>query len=123
DFGECCRNGEITTGSANNNFSTDSEIDLCNIKKSIIPNKDDSPTFKNIPIWNLCCNQSMTYNNGTYDANGDSLVFSLVPAQVAPNVSVPYNSPFNPLTWPMTGYCQNTSPCACNKSANPIRGF
>ena len=123
DFGECCRNGEITTGGANNNYSTDAEIDICNVDNSVKKNCDDSPDLRNPPIGYLCCNQPFYFNNGVVDIDGDSLAFSLSMSQSAPGTSVNYNSPFNPTTWPMTGYCRANSPCNCRINRKPIEGF
>jgi hypothetical protein len=122
-FGECCRNGTITTGGRNANYSTDAEIDLCNIDNSVKKGCDDSPDLRNVPIGYLCCNQPFYFNNGVVDIDGDSLYFSLVASQSAQGVSVPYNSPFNPTTWPMTGYCRSgNGPCNC-RQRRPIEGF
>ncbi len=122
-FGECCRNGTITTGGRNANYSTDAEIDLCNIESSVKKGCDDSPDLRNVPIGYLCCNQPFYFNNGVVDIDGDSLYFSLAACQSAQGVSVPYNAPFNPTTWPMTGYCRNgKGPCAC-RQRRPIEGI
>jgi gliding motility-associated-like protein len=122
-FGECCRNGTITTGGRYANYSTDAEIDLCNIEKSVKKGCDDSPDLRNVPIGYLCCNQPFYFNNGVVDVDGDSLYFSLVACQSAQGVSVPYNAPFNPTTWPMTGFCRNgKGPCAC-RQRRPIEGI
>jgi len=123
DFGECCRNDEITTGGRNANYSTDAEIDICNVDNSVKKGCDDSPDLRNPPIGYLCCNQPFYFNNGVVDIDGDSLFFSLVASQSSPGVSVPYNSPFNPTTWPMTGFCRSNSPCACRSNRNPPEGF
>lgn len=122
-FGECCRNGSITTGGANANYSTDAEIDICNIDNSIKKGCDDSPDLRNVPIGYLCCNQPFYFNNGVVDIDGDSLYFSLVASQSAQGTSVNYSSPFNPTTWPMTGYCRSgRGPCAC-RNRRPIEGI
>ncbi|MCZ2129776.1 MAG: gliding motility-associated C-terminal domain-containing protein, partial [Bacteroidia bacterium] len=110
-FGECCRNGYITT-IIPGDYTTDAEIDICNIKNSWKKDCDDSPDLRNPPIGYLCCNQEFYFNNGVVDVDGDSLSFSLVMSQASSGTSVSYKSPFTP-TWPMTGYCRKTTPCSC----------
>ncbi|MBX2984952.1 MAG: hypothetical protein KF882_03160, partial [Bacteroidia bacterium] len=112
-FNECCRSDYITTGGSWNDFTTDAEIDICNIDKSIKKYCDDSPSLRNPPISFICCNQEFYFNNGVIDADGDSLSFSLVMCQQQVGVSVKYDAPFNPTTWPMTGFCKKTVPCNC----------
>jgi hypothetical protein len=52
---ECCRNGNITTGAAGNDFFSTCMINICNLKKCI--NKcNTSPTLTNDPVGFLCCN-------------------------------------------------------------------
>ena len=96
-IGQCCRNGAITTGAANNDFFTTCMINICNIKKTT--NKcNTSPQLSNPPIAFLCCNQAFYYNNGAIDTvDFDSFSYRLVHGIVGkPNNSVSYSSPFTP---------------------------
>jgi len=126
-YQECCRNGAISTGASNQNFYTDSEIDLCNIDKSWKKGCDDSPDLRNPPVLFTCCRQPFYFNNGVVDIDGDSIVFTLVPGMINSGTNANYNAPFNPVTWPMTGSCQSpfpsSGPCPCNANLRPPRGF
>jgi hypothetical protein len=121
-YSECCRNNSLTNIPASN-FYIDAEMDLCNIDSSSLAGRDNSPEFLTPPIAFACCTQPFNFSNGTFEADGDSIVFSMVSALTNPNQNANYISPFNPTTWPMTGYCAASSPCACNASTNLIQGF
>jgi hypothetical protein len=104
-IGQCCRNGAITTGAANNDFFTTCMINICNIKKTT--NKcNTSPQLSNPPIGFLCCNQAFYYNNGAIDTvDFDSFSYRLVHGIVSkPNNSVSYSSPFTSRYF-ITPYC------------------
>jgi len=58
---------------------------------------NSSPQFINDPAPYLCLNTAHTYNSGATDADGDSLVYSLVDSRSNPNITVPYINPFNGL--------------------------
>ncbi|RMG79825.1 MAG: hypothetical protein D6707_07460 [Bacteroidetes bacterium] len=89
----CCRNDAITnfdaTSSANDDIYLEAEIhnmgQYCNT----------SPEFTSPPIPYVCTNTTVTYNYGVYDVDGDSLVFSLVPALDGPSAPVNYNSGYS----------------------------
>lgn len=124
-IGQCCRNGAITTGAANNDFFTTAMINICNIKKTI--NKcNTSPQLSNPPIGFLCCNQAFYYNNGAIDTvDFDSFSYRLVSGiQSKPNNPVNYSSPFD-ARWFMTPYCvpPTTIKCPPNSRTNPPRGL
>lgn len=62
---------------------------------------NSSPTFVNSPVPFVCLNGSQTYNSGAFDADGDSLVYSLVDARDNATTVVPYIGTFsgtNPIT-------------------------
>src|SRR5258706_3838217 len=71
---------------------------------NVLAPSDCSPGFSNPPLAFLCVNQAMTYNHAAIDADGDSLVYSLVdPLQSIGNVIQPVNyllpfSTANPLS-------------------------
>ncbi|MBI1306145.1 MAG: T9SS type B sorting domain-containing protein [Bacteroidetes bacterium] len=71
ETGQCCRNSDITTGAANQNFYTYAMIDICKAPCN------SSPALTTEPIAFLCCNQPFYYNNGASDtSNFDSLSYS-----------------------------------------------
>lgn len=96
----CCRNNDIT------NLVSPSSQDL--YIQSTLDNTggscNSSPKFTTLPVPYICKNQSINYNFGTYDADGDSLVYSLVNA-LGTNVSLPdtldYVTGYSP-TYPIT---------------------
>ncbi len=70
----CCRNCAITTldNPCNENMYVEATLN------NVVAPTNSSPRFTNIPVAFLCLNQSFTYNHGVVDANGDSLVYSLI---------------------------------------------
>lgn len=87
----CCRNAAINTISSpgSNTFyiyaSLNNTISPCN----------SSPTFTNKPVPFACLGQQLCFNHGATDADGDSLVYSLVnPRQTVTN-DVSYIAPYN----------------------------
>ncbi|MFM7765097.1 MAG: hypothetical protein ACKO6I_05495, partial [Sphingomonadales bacterium] len=124
-IGQCCRNGAITTGPANNDFWSTCMINICNIPKT--RNKcNSSPSLSNEPIGFLCCNQAYYFNNGAMDTTDfDSFGYKLVAGiNSLPTTSVNYSSPFSP-RYPMTPYCipPGKVDCVPNTSTKPPRGF
>ncbi len=122
---QCCRNGGITTGAANNDFYSTCMINICNLKKTV--NKcNSSPQLTNEPVGFLCCNIPWYYNNGALDTiDFDSISYKLVRGlSNVPNTSVSYSSPFA-FNYPMTPFCipPTTIKCTPNPSTNPPRGF
>ena len=93
----CCRNAAITTISSpgSNTFfiyaTLNNTISPCN----------SAPVFTNKPVPFACLGQQLCFNHGATDADGDSLVYSLVnPRQTATN-NVSYIAPYsatNPLS-------------------------
>lgn len=72
---------------------------------------NNSLVFTTLPVPFICVNQPFSYNHGAVDADGDSLVFSLVNALGFGGVPIVYNFPFTP-TSPMTtigGFNFNTT--------------
>lgn len=71
---ECCRNSAITTtvGGAGDDMYVYSLLNntggLCN----------NSPTFSNNPVPFACVGQRFCFNHGAFDADGDSIVYSLI---------------------------------------------
>lgn len=105
---ECCRNAAITTivDPDNNQMHLDATLN------NTVSN-NNSAVFSNIPIAFECIGQDNYFNHGGFDADGDSLVYSLVTPMNQSNLPVVFNSGYtfnNPLTSvppvsvdPMTG--------------------
>ena len=116
--GQCCRNGAITTGAANQNFWTTAEIDICTKKCN------SAPSLTSEPVAILCCNQPYYYNNGASDTTDfDSLSYMWDdPMQDFTSKTTwggtrNSKSPFSDY-WPQ-GYDKNKGP---NPSTNPPIG-
>jgi hypothetical protein len=96
-FKENFRNASITTIDKPGSTYLYVESTLNNLDVSC----NDSPTFSNIPTPFICIGQSYTYNHGAIDAQGDSLVYSLVPALHDQGIQVTYRASYsgtNPFT-------------------------
>lgn len=126
-IGQCCRNGAITTGAANQDFYSTCMINICNIDKT--DNKcNSSPQLSNEPVGFLCCNTPWYYNNGAVDTvDFDSISYKLVKGlRTLPNNSVSYSSPFTERYF-MTPFCIPPSAtnirCTPNVNVNPPRGL
>ncbi len=109
ETGQCCRNGAITTGAANQNFWTNAEIDICTKKCN------SSPSLTSEPVAILCCNQPFYYNNGASDTTDfDSLSYAwddpLTGSSSKTSWSGAFNSqnPFS-VYWP-SGYDKSKGP-------------
>ncbi len=94
---QCCRNGNISTGQANQNFFTTATLNKC------VTPCNSSPDFTNPPVAIICANQDFVFNNGALDTvdSGDSLSYSLVPGLQSLNNNVTYSGQFSP-TRPLT---------------------
>lgn len=87
----CCRNAAITTIT---NPGSNTFFIYANLNNTITP-CNSSPTFSNKPVPFACLGQEMCFNHGAVDADGDSLVYTLVnPKQTASN-DVSYINPYN----------------------------
>lgn len=93
----CCRSNSITTVVGNpDNYGVQVNATLNNLI-----GQNSSPAFSNIPVSFICTNQSFSYNHGAIDAEGDSLVYTLVNPLDSSGVNVPYTAPYsynNPIT-------------------------
>ncbi len=92
----CCRNAAIntiTTPGASTFFiyaTLNNTVSPCN----------SSPTFSNKPVPFICMGQEFCFNHGAYDADGDSLVYSLITPMQDAVTNVNYIAPYsasNPL--------------------------
>lgn len=62
---------------------------------------NSSPEFTSLPTPYICLGQQFCYNHGTFDSDGDSLVYSLIPARTNGGVNVTYVAPFSG-TYPLS---------------------
>jgi hypothetical protein len=116
--GQCCRNSNITSGAANQNFYTYATIDLCKAPCN------SSPALTTEPIAYLCCNQPFYYNNGASDtANFDSLSYSFANPLRGWNNKISYSGNYtykNPFD---SYYPGSLKPPYNNPNANPPIGI
>jgi len=96
-WSQCCRNGNISTGQAGQNFYT-----TANLNKCVTP-CNSSPDFTNPPVAIICQNQDFVFNNGALDTidSGDSLSYELVAGLQGAGSQVSYTGQFSP-TRPLT---------------------
>ncbi|MCL4283143.1 MAG: gliding motility-associated C-terminal domain-containing protein [Flavobacteriales bacterium] len=87
----CCRNNAIT--SLNNPGNRELYLDARLNKTAGLCNS--SPVFTNSPAAFYCLGQSISYNPGAVDADGDSLAYSLIPARGANGANIPYNANYS----------------------------
>lgn len=92
---QCCRNGNITTGAANQNHYNYLWLNKCY--------SNSSPKFLYPVRPLLCYSQDVSINFAVVDTNdqGDSFSYSLVSALQGANNSTTYNGTFSPIR-PMT---------------------
>ncbi|MBP6335185.1 MAG: PKD domain-containing protein, partial [Bacteroidia bacterium] len=91
DYGECCRNTAITTldnPSSNNLY-------VYSLLNNLAAPCNNSPTFANNPVPFTCVGQSFCFNHGASDADGDSLVYSLITPLSSLGVPVTYDPPYS----------------------------
>jgi gliding motility-associated-like protein len=92
-FSMCCRNAQITTVVNPDFYSLYVSTTLDNFNYPV----NSSPVFANIPVTQFCVGNQFFYNQGATDADGDSLVFLLAPAEDAANVYLPYAAGYGAL--------------------------
>ena len=86
-FSLCCRNNAINTiqNPGNENIYVEARLNntvyACN----------NSPTFSNAPVSFPCVGQTSCFNHGAFDADGDSLYYTLLAPATGPNTTVTYN--------------------------------
>ncbi|MEO8147972.1 MAG: T9SS type A sorting domain-containing protein [Bacteroidia bacterium] len=85
----CCRNGAITTLQ---NGSSEALYTETSFNSSIC---DNAPRFSNNPIAFACVNQPFNYNQGAFDADGDSLAYELDDPLSNGGVPVLFNAGFS----------------------------
>jgi gliding motility-associated-like protein len=116
ETGQCCRNSNISTGAANQNFYTFAMMDLCKAPCN------SSPSLTTEPIAFLCCNQPFYYNNGASDtSNFDSLSYSFANPLRAQNSNIGYSGNYS-YKKPFKAY-DPTGKGITNPNANPPIGI
>ncbi|MGE0637046.1 MAG: PKD domain-containing protein [Bacteroidia bacterium] len=82
----CCRNTATNTifDPGNQNIRVEATLDNLNVTCN------SSPAFSNNPVPFICVGQTFCFNHGAIDADGDSLVYSLVAPLNASGSSVAY---------------------------------
>lgn len=85
-FTLCCRNNAISTI---NNPGGDNIYVEAHLDNAQFP-CNNSPQFSNKPVPFICVGQTYCFNHGAVDADGDSLVYQLVPPATGPNTTVNY---------------------------------
>ena len=92
------RNASVNvTNSSSLNFYVEATMN------SVTDNCNNSPAFTSQPIPYVCANQSVNYNYGVTEPDGDSLVFSISSGFSAQNTPLPYNTPTYTATAPIPG--------------------
>jgi gliding motility-associated-like protein len=94
----CCRGGNIINLSGGQSAGNYAYATLNNVAA---PN-NNSPFFTAQPLPYLCVNQPACYNFGVVEVDGNTLQYSLIPAQDAANSPLAYNSPYSG-TEPLSG--------------------
>jgi hypothetical protein len=113
----CCRNMDINTGAAGQNFYVDAIINRC---LSVSP-CNSSPVLTNDPYAVICGGHNYVFNNGAVDPDLDSLSFAFTPALIGAGSSVTYEAPFaynKPMPW--TGSATGTFPAGIH--CDPFNG-
>lgn len=90
-WSSCCRNYAITSGASGDAIYSGSTF----INPSITP-CNNSPTFLEPPTPYICAGQPFTFNQGAFDPDGDSLVYSLAACQSSGTQAVGYNFGYSP---------------------------
>lgn len=93
----CCRNAAITTitNPGSNTFYIYATLN------NVAATCNSSPKFSNKPVPFACLGQQFCFNHGAYDAEGDSLVYTLVDPKQTATTNVSYISPYNAIN-PLT---------------------
>src|SRR5690606_12389970 len=93
----CCRNPAINTITT----PLTSTFYIYATLNNTVVTCNTSPVFSNKPVPFACLGQQLCFNHGAYDADGDSLVYSLITPMQDASTTVNYIPPFsatNPLT-------------------------
>lgn len=72
-WADCCRNGAVTSGAANQGIYVATSLN------NTLASCNNTPQFTNPPVPYICAGQTFVFNQGAFDADGDSLAYSLGP--------------------------------------------
>ncbi len=91
-WGQCCRNGAITTAQPGN-FTVTAQLNRCT------DDCNSSPQFANPPIAMFCVGQCINMNPGAFDDDegdfgADSLSYRMVEPLATVGQTIPYNAPY-----------------------------
>ncbi|MBW8049920.1 MAG: hypothetical protein FVQ77_06205 [Cytophagales bacterium] len=86
----CCRNAAID----NLNGPSSQSSYFAAMLNSIDAPCNTAPVFSNLPVPFACNGQSYTFNNGAYEPDGDSLVYSLVSPMQSVSTPVSFLGPY-----------------------------
>ncbi len=89
-YSECCRNNLITNLSSKDNIYIEATLNNSAVSCN------SSPRYTTAPVPYICSGQPYSYNHGVVDANGDSLVYSLVNPLEGRNNLIGYNAGYSP---------------------------
>lgn len=116
-FNECCRNNTIQTfNSSNSNYYTEASVNRC---AATFPNCN-SPVFTNDPIQHILSGYPFFFNNGAFDPDMDSLVYSFTPSLEAYNTPVTYIAPYSSTL--SMNYTTGLPVFPNGMSCNPVNG-
>jgi PKD repeat protein len=96
-WGQCCRNGAITTGAGNADFYCEASFNKCKAQKPC----DNSPYFTNPPVAIYCKDQCVIYNPAANDddmnakGEADSLSYETADPLSAQGSKIPYISGYS----------------------------
>ncbi|MBR9917135.1 hypothetical protein GYB29_05505, partial [bacterium] len=115
---QCCRNGAINTGAANQNFYTYADLDIC------AQPCNSSPSLTSEPIGILCCNQPFFYNNGASDTSDfDSLSYAWANPLTYNGANISYSGQYYAYNHPFQVYYPGSlQPPYTNPNASPPIG-
>jgi len=86
----CCRNAAITTI----NTPDIEDIYIHSYLNNTITPCNNSPTFSNKPVPFVCLGQQFCFNHGAFDADGDSLAYTLITPLSTGGTNVTYMNPY-----------------------------
>jgi gliding motility-associated-like protein len=89
----CCRNCSITTIS--NPCAATSVLYVEATLNNLDGYCNNSPVFTNIPVAYVCLGQNYNYNHGVTDADGDSLVYTLITPKTTALTDVTFIPPYS----------------------------
>lgn len=93
-WSQCCRNGAITTGGANQNFYIQAKMNVCQTPCN------NSPVFNSSPVNIMCLGRDMIIAAGAHDkdtvnGSGDSLVHSFTDPLTSVSGKTSWSSPYS----------------------------